>query len=77
MEANLKATYDRKADILRFDKVKPYAEQETEELGDDTIARMNPSTNEIENIEIFFFSIRLLSKDVFEIPVLANFKKTG
>jgi uncharacterized protein YuzE len=77
MEAKLKATYDREADILRFDKVKPYPDQETEELGDDIIVRMNPKTNEIENIEVLFFSTRLLREDVFEIPVLANFKKTG
>jgi len=77
MEAKLKAIYDREADILRFDKVKPYPDQETEELGDDIIVRMNPKTNEIENIEVLFFSTRLLREDVFEIPVLANFRKTG
>ena len=74
MEAKLKFSYDREADILRIDKVKPYKEQETEELGDDTIARMNPKTGDVENLEVLFFSTRLLRDSLFELPVLASFK---
>lgn len=77
MEAKLKFTYDREADILHIGQVNPYPEQETEELGDDVIARLNPATNEIENVEVLFFSTRLLREDLFELPVLAKFKKTG
>ena len=76
MEAKLKFTYDREADILHIDKVKPYVDQETEELGDDVIARMNPKTNEIENVEVLFFSTRLLrGENLFEIPDLSSMKK--
>ena len=32
------------------------AEQESEELGDEVIARLNPKTGEIENLEVLFFS---------------------
>ena len=42
--------YDREADILYIDKRPPYGEQETEELGDEVIARINPETDEIENL---------------------------
>jgi uncharacterized protein YuzE len=77
METKLRVTYDREADILHIDQVKPYAEQETEELGDDVLARMNPKTDEIENIEVLFFSTRLLREEVFEIPVFAKFQKVG
>jgi hypothetical protein len=28
----------------------------SEELGDDVVARLNPSTGEIENLEVMFFS---------------------
>jgi hypothetical protein len=42
--------------------------QESGELGDDIIARLNPATEEIENLEILFFSTRLLRKDLFELP---------
>jgi uncharacterized protein YuzE len=74
MEAKLKFSYDREADILHIDKMKPYAEQETEELEDDVIARFNPKTREVENLEVLFFSTRLLREDLFELPILAHFK---
>ena len=72
MDANLTFRYDREADILYIDKVTPYAEQETEELGDDVIARLNPTTSVIENIEVLFFSTRLLRSELFNIPVDAE-----
>ena len=69
MEKRLTFKYDRLTDILYIDKTPPYPEQETEELGDDVIARLNPATGEIENLEVLFFSTRLLREDLFELPV--------
>jgi uncharacterized protein YuzE len=69
MEKRLTFKYDRLADILYIDKTPPYPEQETEELGDDVIARLNPTTGEIENLEVLFFSTRLLRQDLFELPI--------
>jgi uncharacterized protein YuzE len=60
--------YDREADILYINKRAPYAEQESEEVGDDVIARFNPDTGDVENIEVLFFSTRLLRSEIFEIP---------
>ena len=77
MEAKLKFTYDREADILHIDKIDPYADQESEELGDDVVARFNPKTGEIENLEVLFFSTRLLRGELFELPILAHFKKSA
>ena len=74
METKLTFKYDREADILYIDKRPPYVEQETEELGDDVIARLNPDTGEIENLEVLFFSTRLLRSDLFELPVTANLR---
>ncbi len=74
MEAKLTFKYDREADILHIDKRPPYAEQESEELGDDVIARLNPQTREIENLEVLFFSTRLLRGDLFELPVTADLR---
>ncbi|GAH78389.1 unnamed protein product, partial [marine sediment metagenome] len=42
METKLIFKYDREADILYINKRSPYSEQESEELGDDIIARINP-----------------------------------
>jgi uncharacterized protein YuzE len=77
MEAKLSFKYDREGDILYIDKVPPYPEQETEELGDDVIARLNPISGEIENLEILFFSTRLLRSDLFELPVTADLRMAG
>jgi len=74
METKLTFKYDREADILYIDKKLPYPEQESEELGDDIIARLNPDTGEIENLEVLFFSTRLLRSDLFELPVTADLR---
>jgi len=74
MEAKLTFKYDREADILHIDKCPPYADQESEELGNDVVARLNPSTGEIENLEVMFFSTRLLRGDLFQLPVTADLR---
>ncbi len=74
MAAKLSFKYDRDADILYISKCPPYAEQESEELGDDVIARLNPKTGAIENVEVLFFSTRLLRSDLFELPVDAELR---
>ena len=74
MEARLKFRYDREADILHIDKCPPYAAQESEELGDEVIARINPNTGDVENLEVLFFSTRLLRNDMFELPVTASLR---
>ncbi len=74
MAAKLSFKYDRDADILNISKCAPYGEQESEELGDDVIARLNPKTGAIENVEVLFFSARLLRSDLFELPVDAELR---
>ncbi len=74
MEARLSFRYDREADILHIDKCAPYAAQESEELGDEVIARMNPGTDEVESLEVLFFSTRLLRNKFFELPVAADLR---
>ena len=69
MATNLTFQYDREADILYINTCAPYPEQESEELDDEIIARLNPKTDEIENLEILFFSTRLLRKELFSLPI--------
>jgi uncharacterized protein YuzE len=76
MEPRLRFKYDREADILHIDKCLPYAEQESEELGDEVVARINPRTHEVESLEVLFFSTRLLRNDTFELPVSADLRVT-
>lgn len=77
MGSKLSFKYDREADILYLNKRPPYAEQEAEELGDDCIARLNPTTGEVENLEILFFSTRLLRSDLLELPVEVDLRLTA
>ena len=74
MAAKLRFEYDRDADILYIAKRPPYPEQESEELGDDVVARLNPKTGEVESVEVLFFSTRLLRSNLFELPVTADLR---
>ena len=71
MGASLTFAYDREADILHIDTCPPYAAQESEELGDEVIARLNPQTGAVENLEVLFFSTRLLRSELFTLPLTA------
>jgi len=77
MEAKLKFKYDREADIFHIGKCPPCKEQESEELPDEIIARLNPHSGEVENLEVLFFSTRLLRSDLFELPVSADLRLVG
>ncbi|HEV2852738.1 MAG TPA: DUF2283 domain-containing protein [Thermoanaerobaculia bacterium] len=77
MDTGLTFEYDREADILYINKRPPYAEQESEELGDEIIARLNPKTREVETLEVLFFSTRLLRSNLFEVPVAAEMHLTA
>ena len=77
MATRLAFQYDRDADILYITSRPPYPEQETEELGDDVIARLNPETGDVETLEVLFFSTRLLRSDLFELPVTADLHRAG
>jgi hypothetical protein len=77
MAEKLTFQYDREADILYINKCPPYAEQESEEIGDEVIARLNPGTNEVESLEVLFFATRLLRKDLFELPLATEMHLVG
>ena len=74
MDEKLTLQYDREADILYINKRAPYAEQQSEDLGDEVVVRLNPDTREIENLEILFFSTRLLRSNLLELPVFAQLR---
>ena len=61
--------YDQEGDILYIDQCPPYAEQESEEIGDEIVARLNPDSGAIENLEILFFSKRLTTDEQIELPI--------
>lgn len=73
MAAPLIVEYDVAGDILYLGKTKPYAEQSSEEVDYGVVARLNPHSHEIENLEILFFSARAKKSGGLELPVLADF----
>jgi hypothetical protein len=66
--------YDRVGDILHIDKRQPYAEQDSDEIADEILARFNPKTGDVENIEILFFTKRLEAGEVIELPLTADLR---
>jgi uncharacterized protein YuzE len=72
MNPKLIIRYDKIGDILYIDQCSPYPEQESEEIGNDIIARLNPDNGNIENLEILFFSKRLEIQNIFELPIIAQ-----
>ena len=74
MATRLTPAYDREADILHIDACPPYSEQDSEEMANEMVARLNPQTGEIENLEVLFFSTRLLRGDVLELPVTGSLR---
>ena len=77
MDKSLKFRYDKVGDILYIDTCLPYVEQESEEIGDEVIARLNPASGEVENLEILFFSKRLENSTLLTLPIVAGFKLAG
>ena len=77
MASKLTLRYDRDADILHITSRPSYPEQETEELGDDVIGRLNPYTGSVESLEVLFFSTRLQRNGLFELPVTADLHRAG
>jgi uncharacterized protein YuzE len=74
MDEKLTFRYDKVGDILYIDKCAPYSEQESEEIGEEMIARLNPDSGEIENLEILFFSKRLFGSDRLELPIISTMR---
>jgi len=73
MGARLIVEYDHTGDILYLGTMAPYPEQEAVELNYGVVARLNPQSGEIENLEILFFSARAASGEALRLPILAEF----
>ncbi len=69
--------YDQEGDILYIDQCPPYAEQESEEIGDEIVARLNPDSGAVENLEILFFSKRLTANEKIELPIEMDLRLAG
>jgi hypothetical protein len=57
METPLTFDYDEVGDILYISKVPPYPGQETEQLAYNVVARRNPDTGAVENLEVLLHAL--------------------
>jgi uncharacterized protein YuzE len=73
----LKFDYDSIGDIFYISKVNPYIRQESDEIEDGVVARMNPETLEIESLEILSFKKRLEMNPSFTLPIIAKLFKSA
>jgi hypothetical protein len=69
VEKKLTFKYDQIGDILTIEKCPPYAEQKSDELDDEIVARYNPTTGDLESLEILFFTKRLSEQKLLELPI--------
>ena len=74
MAAQLTFEYDVLGDVMYIEKCRPYASQESDDLECGVVARLHPATEEIESLEIIFYSTRILRRNPvqLEIPVAAG-----
>ena len=63
--------YDVEGDIMFIAKRRPYLGQDEDDIEDMVVARCHPHTNEVESIEILFFTTRVVSRSPvrLDIPV--------
>lgn len=69
MGEKLAFRYDRVGDIMYVEKCPPYAEQESDEIGDEIVARLNPDTGEVESLEILSWSKRIEAGETVNLPI--------
>ena len=71
MAAQLTFQYDVLGDVMYIEKCRPYPGQESDDLECGVVARLQPATEEIESLEILFYSTRILRRNPvqLEIPV--------
>jgi hypothetical protein len=74
MDKKLMLRYAKVGDILYIDTCSPYAAQESEELDNEMIARLNPISGNVENLEILFFSQRTEPLNLLELPIGDGFQ---
>jgi len=69
MDRHLVFDYDEDGDILYVNVVEPYAPQDSDMVSDYVVARSNPETGLIENLEILFFLERVRRGEKIDLPV--------
>lgn len=74
MEKGIRFFFDEEADVLYFSKGEPSTQAESQEIGEDMVARLDPQTKEVVGLTIFNFVRRFQKeKSARSIPIEARF----
>jgi hypothetical protein len=76
MGTKLNIEYDEPSDTLHIEKCPPYPEQDSDDIGEDILGRFNPSTGDLEAIQVLCFRSRIKEDGSVKVPVTADFKLT-
>ena len=74
MAEKLTFNYDKEGDVLYIDTRQPYPEQHSREIDDETVIRMNPVTGDVENVEVLFYTKRLMAGETLQLPISAELR---
>jgi uncharacterized protein YuzE len=74
MAEKLVFRYDKIGDIMYVEKCRPYAEQDSDEIGDEVVARLNPETGEVEGLEILAWSKRMEAGETVDLPIASELR---
>ncbi len=69
MAATLRFEHDVVGDILYIEKCRPYLGQDSDDIEDFVIARLNPNNDEVESMEILFYSTRIISRQPLRLNI--------
>ena len=71
MTTQLTFEHDVIGNIMTIEKCRPYLGQDSDEIHEVVVGRMNPNTGEVESLEILSYSYLIISRDPLrlEIPV--------
>ena len=77
MTARVTLSYDAASDSLHIDACPPYKEQESGQIALGVLARTNPKTGAIENIEVRSFRKRSSDGQAVELPIRLDVGAAG
>lgn len=69
MATKLTFEHDVLGNIMYIQKCQSYREQDSDEIGDCVVGRMNPDTGEVESLEILFYSRLVLSWEPLRLKI--------
>jgi thiaminase len=71
-QMNIKLSYDKDSDTLYIDWCETYPEQDSKTIAQGVLARVNPTTNAVESLEVLDFESRFRAEGMLELPIIGT-----